>query len=127
VLALVGSGGVILSAHEWKNGQQRNYVAVSRPAIAPAPIADNQIRQPLPAEPEKSPASVVTAPPEPTIVRIRQGDTFHDLATKYLGSKDRTRELINANPQIKDSNSLFVGQTIFLPANQPTDLAGVVQ
>jgi type II secretory pathway predicted ATPase ExeA len=131
-LALVGYGGVMLSAHDWQPSQLRNDVAVPRPAIAPAPIADkpisdNQIHKSFPAEPEKSPASVVTAPPEPSIIRIRHGDTFHDLAAKYLGSKDRTRELINANPQIKDPNSLFVGQIIFLPANQPTDLAGVVQ
>jgi type II secretory pathway predicted ATPase ExeA len=125
-LAVIGFGGVMLSAHDWQPNQLRNYVAVDRPAIA-APITDNQIHKPSPAEPAKSPASVVTALPERTIIRIRQGDTFHDLAAKYLGSKDRARELINANPQIKNPNNLFVGQTIFLPKSQPTDLAGVVQ
>ena len=125
--ALVGFGGVMLSAHDWQPGQLRNDVAVPRPAIAPAPITDNQIHKPSPVEAKKSPASVVTAPPEATIIRIRQGDTIHDLAAKYLGSKYRARELINANPQIKDPNNLFVGQIIFLPANQPTNLAGVVQ
>jgi type II secretory pathway predicted ATPase ExeA len=126
-LALVGFGGVMLSAHEWQPGQLRNDVAVPRPAIAPAPFTDNQIHKASAVEATKSPASIVTAPPEPNIIRIRQGDTFHDLAAKYLGSKDRTRELINANPQIKDPNNLFVGQIIFLPKSQPTDLAGVVQ
>jgi hypothetical protein len=126
-LAVIGFGCVMLSAHDWQPGQLGNDVAFSRPAIAPAPIADTQIHKPSPAEATKSPASVVTAPSEATIIRIRQGDTFHDLAAKYLGSKDRTRELINANPQIKNPNTLFVGQIIFLPANQPTDLAGVVQ
>ena len=125
--ALVGFGGVMLSAHDWQPGQLRNDVAVPRPAIAPAPITDNQIHKPSPVEAKKSPASVVTAPPEATIIRIRQGDTIHDLAAKYLGSKYRARELINANPQIKNPNSLFVGQIIFLPKSQPTDLAGVVQ
>jgi hypothetical protein len=126
-LAVIGFGGVMLSAHEWNGVQRRDEVPVSRPAIAPAPITDNQIHKPSPVTAEKSHASVVTAPPEATIIRIRQGDTFHDLAAKYLGSKDRTRDLINANPQIKDPNNLFVGQIIFLPKNQPTDLAGVVQ
>ena len=126
-LALVGFGGVMLSAHDWQPGQLRNDVAVPRPAIAPAPITDNQIHKASAVEAKKSPASVVTAPPEATIIRIRQGDTIHDLAAKYLGSKYRARELINANPQIKDPNNLFVGQIIFLPANQPTNLAGVVQ
>ena len=126
-LAVIGFGGVMLSAYEWNGVQHHDEVPVSRPAIAPAPVANNQIQPPPPVEAEKAPASVVTAPPEPSIIRIRQGDTFHDLAAKYLGSKDRTRDLINANPQIKDPNSLFVGQIIFLPKNQPTDLAGVVQ
>jgi nucleoid-associated protein YgaU len=117
----------MLSAHEWNGVQHREEVPASRPAVAPAPIAGNQIHNPAPVAAEKSPASVVTAPPEPSIIRIRQGDTFHDLAAKYLGSKDRARELINANPQIKNPNSLFVGQIIFLPAKPPTDLAGVVQ
>jgi type II secretory pathway predicted ATPase ExeA len=65
--------------------------------------------------------------PRRATVQIRPGDTFHDLAVKYLGSKDRARELIKANPQIKDPDNLYVGQTIYLPAHQPTDLAGEVQ
>ena len=67
------------------------------------------------------------AAPRHTTVQIRRGDTFHDLAVKYLGSKDRAWELIRANPQIKDPNNLYVGQTIYLPAHQPTNLAGEVQ
>jgi nucleoid-associated protein YgaU len=85
------------------------------------------MQQPAPVEAKRAPASVVTARPVPAVIRIRQGDTIHDLAAKYLGSKYRARDLINANPQIKDPNNLFVGQIIFLPGNQPTDLAGVVQ
>jgi type II secretory pathway predicted ATPase ExeA len=65
--------------------------------------------------------------PRYTTVQIRPGDTFHDLAAKYLGSKDRTWELIHANPQIKDPDNLYVGETIYLPAHQPTNLAGEVQ
>jgi type II secretory pathway predicted ATPase ExeA len=67
------------------------------------------------------------AAPHHATVQIRRGDTFHDLAAKYLGSEDRTWELIHANPQIKDPNNLYVGQTIYLPAHQPTNLAGEVQ
>jgi nucleoid-associated protein YgaU len=67
------------------------------------------------------------AAPRHASVQIRPGDTFHDLAAKYLGSEDRTWELIHANPQIKDPNNLYVGQTIYLPSHQPTKLAGEVQ
>jgi prophage DNA circulation protein len=67
------------------------------------------------------------APPHRATVLIRPGDTFHILAAKYLGSEDRAWELIHANPQIKDPNNLYVGETIYLPAHQPTNLAGEVQ
>lgn len=87
-----------------------------------ASIADASPAAPIPAlKTEPAPA------PRHTTIQIRPGDTFHDLAVKYLGSKDRTRELINANPQIKDPDNLYVGQTIHLPAHQPRDLAGEVQ
>ncbi len=82
---------------------------------------------------DAAPAPMPSLAPKPvaarrhTTVQIRPGDTFHDLAAKYLGSKDRTWELIHANPQIKDPNNLYVGQTIYLPAHQPTNLAGEVQ
>ena len=81
------------------------------------------------ASPAPMPAlKTETAPaPRHATIQIRPGDTFHDLAVKYLGSKDRTWELIHANPQIKDPDNLYVGQTIYLPAHQPTKLAGEVQ
>jgi type II secretory pathway predicted ATPase ExeA len=78
-------------------------------------------------DPMPSLAPKPMAAPRHTTVQIRPGDTFHDLAAKYLGSEDRTWELIHANPQIKDPNNLYVGQTIYLPAHQPTNLAGEVQ
>jgi general secretion pathway protein A len=86
-----------------------------------APIANTSaVRMP-------SMATEAAAAPHITTIHIRPGDTFHDLAAKYLGSKDRTPELIHANPQIKDPNNLYVGQIVYLPAHLPTDLAGVVQ
>lgn len=81
------------------------------------------------ASPAPMPAlkTETTSAPRHATIQIRPGDTFHDLAVKYLGSKDRTWELIHANPQIKDPDNLYVGQTIYLPAHQPTKLAGEVQ
>jgi len=125
VFALVGFGSVMIHAHGWKSPDE----VVSGSAISHASVADDQIHKPSQSDPIVSSGSVATVPPEPaqTSIRIRRGDTFHDLAEKYLGSKDRTRELINANPQIKDPNNLFVGQIVYLPSNQPSNLAGVVQ
>jgi hypothetical protein len=86
-----------------------------------APIADAS-PAPMPSLRTESASA-----PHKKSIQIRRGDTFHDLAAKYLGSKDRTPELIHANPQIKDPNNLYVGQIVYLPAMRPTDLAGVVQ
>ena len=129
--ALVGFGSVMIEAHGWKSPSP----VVSDSAISGASATGTQIHKP--ARPDRAvssgsaatAAAVATVPSEPaqTSIRIRPGDTFHDLAAKYLGSTDRTRELINANPQIRDPNNLYVGQIVYLPSNQPSNLAGVVQ
>lgn len=131
VFALAGFGSVMIQAHGWKSPSR----VVSVDAVSHAPAADDQIHKPSLPDPVVSSGSaptaeaVATAPsvPAQTSIRIRPGDTFHDLAAKYLGSKDRTRDLINANPQIRDPNNLYVGQIVYLPSNQPSNLAGVVQ
>jgi nucleoid-associated protein YgaU len=76
-----------------------------------------------------APARAIDAAPDRrrTTILIHPGDTFHDLATKYLGSKYRTGELIKANPQIRDPNVLYVGQIVHLPSNRKNDHARVVQ
>ena len=128
VLALVGFGGVMVP-HSWKGPQKSNDAAFSSHPISAASDADEQIHKPSRLDAGVPAAAAATVPAEPsqTTIRIRRGDTFHDLAAKYLGSKDRTRELINANPQIKDPNNLYVGQILYLPLNQTTNLSGVVQ
>jgi nucleoid-associated protein YgaU len=115
----------MIHAHGWKSPNS----VLSGSAISPVAAADDQIHKPSGPDAAVSSGPVATTRPEPaqTSIRIRSGDTFHDLAVKYLGSKDRTRELINANPQIRDPNNLYVGQTVYLPSNQPSNLAGVVQ
>lgn len=86
-----------------------------------APIADSS------AAPGPS-LALAPAPAAPkATIQIHAGDTLHDLAAKYLGSEDRTRDLISANPQIKDPNNLYVGEVVYLPSTQPTNLAGVAQ
>ena len=137
VFALVGFGSVMISAHGWKSPSPSRVVPAD--AVSHASAADDQIHKPARSDsarpdsarpdPGVSSGAVVIVPSEPaqTSIRIRPGDTFHDLAAKYLGSKDRTRELIDANPQIRDPNTLYVGQIVYLPSNQPSNLAGVVQ
>ncbi len=49
-------------------------------------------------------------------VVVRRGDTLANIAARYLGSKDELDRLVKANPQIKDPNRLYPGDTIYLPA-----------
>ena len=72
------------------------------------------------------PGRPVSAPVAKTI-HIRPGDTFHDLAAKYLGSKYRAWDLIKANPQITDPNLLYVGETVYLPTVRKNDESRLVQ
>jgi type II secretory pathway predicted ATPase ExeA len=49
-------------------------------------------------------------------IQVGAGDTMHDLAERYLGSVDRTQELIALNPQIKNPDVLYPGETVYLPS-----------
>jgi general secretion pathway protein A len=50
-------------------------------------------------------------------VQVSAGDTMHDLAERYLGSVQRTKELIAMNPQIKNPDVLFPGDAVYLPSD----------
>jgi hypothetical protein len=41
---------------------------------------------------------------------------MHDLAERYLGSVDRTEELIAINPQIENPDVLYPGDAVYLPS-----------
>jgi general secretion pathway protein A len=84
------------SAHHWAGG--------APPAVAP-PLT--------PARPERGPRLVIT---------IRSGDTVADLAARYLGSSthDTLTRVARANPQIRNINLIYPGETVLLPAGEPS-------
>jgi type II secretory pathway predicted ATPase ExeA/nucleoid-associated protein YgaU len=98
----------------------------------PAGIAPVSVRGAMPVV-HASPVAVPIASrrtvsaPASKAIRIQAGDTFHDLAAKYLGSKYRARDLIKANPQISDPNLLYVGETVYLPSVRKNDESRLVQ
>lgn len=65
------------------------------------------------------PATVAAAPKADSdsrrVIQVSEGDTLHDLAERYLGSVDRTQELIALNPQIKNPDVLYPGEPVYLP------------
>lgn len=101
------------------------------PAVAVrAPIAPVSVKTALTVAPADSALVISRKPvsaPASRAIRIQQGDTIHDLAEKYLGSKYRARDLIKANPQISDPNLLYVGETVYLPSVRKNDESRLVQ
>jgi general secretion pathway protein A len=77
-------------------------------ATAPAAVAAANVA------PQKQ--AVASASPEKrNQITVRYGDTLEKIAVRYLGSKDKINELIDANPQLTNINELTVGQIIHLP------------
>jgi len=140
-VAVVGLGAVLLpAAHDWAG-----IIGHSSPPVADAASPLHTEVSPAPAPEDKTVAASLgyTSPilntaavqvpnhrdaaTHRTTIHIQVGDTFHDLAAKYLGSKDRTPDLIKANPQIDDPNVLFVGETVYLPSTHNNEQARAVR
>jgi type II secretory pathway predicted ATPase ExeA len=123
--AVPAIAGFIASAHH--EAAPTSYdanEAVASTSVDPAATGavTNANSHAMPIAPQKPAAA-----PARAAIHIHPGDTFHDLATKYLGSKDRAWELIKANPQIHDPNVLYVGETIYLPSTPKDDQSRLVQ
>ena len=140
-LFVIGLGAVLISA---QNATGRSVmrsaglihgaaVSAPRPVVNPvsAPIHEMVQTQPKYEAPAanlaasdttavKIDANFVPSTPtsvERTKVQVRSGDTMHDLAQRYLGAIDRTRDLIVANPQIKNPDVLYPGDAVYLPSS----------
>lgn len=48
---------------------------------------------------------------------VRSGDTIEGLARQHLGSEVDVKSVMKANPQLRDVNRIYPGETIFLPGN----------
>ena len=47
---------------------------------------------------------------------VQSGDTIEGIALRHFGSKAKTQSVIRANPQLRDVNRIYPGDTVFLPA-----------
>jgi nucleoid-associated protein YgaU len=48
-------------------------------------------------------------------IQVRRGDTLRLLAARYLGSEEQLKRLIDANPQLRNFDLIYPGQTVYLP------------
>jgi general secretion pathway protein A len=47
---------------------------------------------------------------------VQRGDTIEGLARRHLGSEVNIQTVVEANPQLRNVNRIYPGQTVFLPA-----------
>jgi type II secretory pathway predicted ATPase ExeA len=46
---------------------------------------------------------------------VQSGDTIEKLALRHLGSEVNIQSVVEANPQLRDVNRIYPGETVFLP------------
>jgi nucleoid-associated protein YgaU len=46
---------------------------------------------------------------------VRSGDTLEGIALRQLGSRVKVESVVEANPQLRDVNRIYPGDTVFLP------------
>jgi phage tail protein X len=46
---------------------------------------------------------------------VRSGDTIEGIALRQLGSRGKVEIVVEANPQLRDVNRIYPGDTVFLP------------
>lgn len=83
-----------------------------------APVASADFSHKVIATTTSTSVPTIPSPTKRAQIQIQAGDNFHDLAVRYLGSIDRTDELIRANPQIRNPNVIVPGQIVYLPTAQ---------
>jgi len=83
----------------------------TEPPIVPSPSPPPRVQTPPTAKPVIKPSPI-----SKTYV-IKKGDGIQSIAEKVYGDRSRWREIMAANPKIKDPNRLTPGQTIVLPQN----------
>lgn len=54
--------------------------------------------------------------PETFAYSVQSGDTIEGIAIRHFGSRRTIQSLIRTNPQLRDVNRIYPGDTVFLPA-----------
>jgi hypothetical protein len=63
-----------------------------------------------------SPGDIRATSHERLAYSVHSGDTIEGIALRHLGSPVKVRSVIAANPQLKNVNRIYPGETVFLPA-----------
>ncbi|MFH1709096.1 MAG: LysM peptidoglycan-binding domain-containing protein [Planctomycetota bacterium] len=68
-------------------------------------------------------ATVSTATGAGTTHKVRSGDTLGKIAKQYYGKESRWKEIMSANPKIKDEYDLKIGAELVIPGVEPVAAA----
>jgi nucleoid-associated protein YgaU len=103
--AWTAAGNILASPAEASMQEPSGKVATAAVKQAPAKTA------PVPEAAEKIPSA---AAPTDATVRVQEGDSLSSIATRLYGptGNDELSRLAAANPQIKDANRIYPGQSI---------------
>jgi type II secretory pathway predicted ATPase ExeA/LysM repeat protein len=86
---------------------------VNKQAVDDAPSAPGLIPQ---AQTPVSGSNTQPKAHETLSYSVHSGDTIEGIARRHLGSEVKIERVIEANPQLRDVNRIYPGDTVFLPA-----------
>lgn len=93
---------------------------VSKRAVANAPSASRTVASASLLSPTRDAHSKSR---EIFAYSVRSGDTIEGIALRQLGSRVKVESVVEANPQLRDANRIYPGDTVFLPT-KPTRRQG---
>ncbi len=85
------------------------------PKFEKAPSGTSRPDEAVAVAVSRAPSVASAGRPQRHQIRVRYGDTLQNLAIRYLGSHDRLQSLLDANPQLRNFNLIYPGQTVYLP------------
>jgi tetratricopeptide (TPR) repeat protein len=87
---------------------------VTKTSVSNSPPQKIEVKStpPLPPPPPVEPKRTVSRPK--TYV-VKKGEGIQAIAEKYYGDRSKWRQILSANPKIKDPNQLAPGQVLILP------------
>jgi hypothetical protein len=85
---------------------------VSKRAVANASSTSRTVASARLPHPTRDPHSKSR---ETLAYSVRSGDTIEGIALRQLGSRAKFESVVEANPQLRDVNRIYPGDTVFLP------------
>jgi general secretion pathway protein A len=131
-IALVDKAAGSASVDNPASAMPPNYAALKRAGLSTSPpTSDSTAMSSAVKHSQASQPRSSTSDPKAThdadrsgnilALSVRRGDTIEKLALQHLGSEVNVRKLAEANPQLRDVNRIYPGETVFLPSGEESE------